>query len=92
MRVLNSNGLTPEGIPYFDFTDGLSTGLLNTGDSTSFRTIVFSNPNKIPFTFEIVVLGRLNQPPEFTSVPVVEALVGNPTRTKPPPPTPIPMR
>ncbi|MCI0535158.1 MAG: putative Ig domain-containing protein, partial [Verrucomicrobiales bacterium] len=88
VRVLNADGLTSEGLPYFDFSalipspggEGQGEGdhSLNPQQSTLSRTLTFSNPNRTPFTYELTVLSQLNRAPAFTSTPVIEALVGKP--------------
>lgn len=40
------------------------------------RTIAFSNPNRVQFSYDLVVLGQLNRAPAFTSTPNLEALTG----------------
>ena len=35
-----------------------------------------TNPERIQFTYDLVILGQLNQAPSITSVPVIEAIVG----------------
>ncbi len=85
VHVRGADGLTPAGIPYFDFTrllDGLEIrptrgdNVLSPGETTAARTIAFSNPNQNEFTYDVLVLGQLNRPPAFTTQPDVEALVG----------------
>jgi RHS repeat-associated protein len=78
VRVRGSDGLTPDGLPYYNLS-GLVTGrTLNPGDATTARRLAFVNPNRTPFTYDLVVLGQLNRPPAFTSQPNTEAIPGVP--------------
>ena len=76
VRVRDADGITPEGMPYFDFSQLVADGTLSPGEATDARTISFFNPAGIRFTYDLVFFGRLNQPPEITTVPHVEALAG----------------
>jgi len=69
VRVRGANGMTPDGLPYFDLTALVPCGKLAAGGSTATRTIAFSDPGGIPFTYNLVFLGHLNRPPQFTSAP-----------------------
>ncbi len=72
----NYDGLTPDGVPYYDFssvTGGLS---LAPGTTTGAKTVAFYDPDGTPFTYQLVFLARLNDPPVFTTEPVVQAAVG----------------
>jgi RHS repeat-associated protein len=76
VRVLGYDGLMPDGTPYFDFGNRMVGKTLEPGGTTSYQDLSFLDPNRVRFTYDLVFLGRLNQAPAFTSVPVVEALVG----------------
>jgi hypothetical protein len=76
--VRNADGATPQGLPYFDLTAALPGQTLAPGRSTAARRLEFSNPNQVRFTYDLVVLGALNQPPVFTSQPNTEAIPGVP--------------
>ncbi len=78
VRVRNPDGLTPDGIPYFDFSALVAGGLLAPGQVSGTRGVTFFDPNRVQFTYDLVFLGRLNQAPAITSVPDVEAVVGRP--------------
>lgn len=77
VNVLEADGVTPDGRPYFDFTNYLTSGVLNPGDSTARRTLRFSNPNRERFTFELEALAGLNRAPVFTSSPPTAVEAGN---------------
>ena len=76
VRVRDPDGLTPEGIPYYNYSDLVAGGTLQPGELTGDRTLAFYNPNRIQFTYDLVFLGQLNQAPQFLTVPDVEALAG----------------
>jgi RHS repeat-associated protein len=77
VTVLNLDGITPEGIPFFDFSSLVENDLLRPDAGTGFRTLHFRVPGQTQFTFDLVVLGQLNQSPAFTSVPTVEVIAGH---------------
>jgi len=76
VRVRNPDGVTPNGIPYYDFSSLVEGGELAPGDVTDSRTISFFDPQGIRFTYELVVLSSLNVAPSFVSVPDVETPAG----------------
>lgn len=75
VRVRGFDGQTPDGIPYFDFSNLIDDGTLAPSESTATRAISFFNPNQTLFTYDLVFLGKLNEAPRITSVPDIEALV-----------------
>lgn len=78
IRLVDADGVTPEGIPFFDFSALLTNGMLPSGETTGYRTIAFYNPNKVQFTYDLVILGQPNDAPYFTTVPTLDATVGKP--------------
>ena len=78
VKVRDADGLTPDGMPYFDLSSLVTSGVLKPGGATGFRSISFYNPDRTPFTYDLVFLGELNQPPQITSVPVIQAIAGKP--------------
>jgi hypothetical protein len=76
VRVRDADGVTPDGIPYFDFSALAAGGVLEPGGATGSRTVAFYNPSGERFTYEFVILGRLNRAPAIDSVPDVVALAG----------------
>jgi RHS repeat-associated protein len=72
--VVNTDGATPEGIPYYDFSGLVPQHTIKPGEMTGSRTVTFFNPNRVTFTYDLVVLGQLNHPPVFTSRPNTEAI------------------
>jgi RHS repeat-associated protein len=69
-------GLTAAGIPYYDFSERVPNDSLNQNEITGFVDAVFHNPDRVPFTYDLVFLAKLNEPPVFTSVPVLQAYLG----------------
>src|SRR5262249_7980422 len=53
-------------------------GELAPGASSGIRSVEFHTPRQTHFTYDLVVLGQLNQAPVFTTAPDVEALAGHP--------------
>ena len=78
VSVREAVGRTRDGIPYYDFSKVLPGNSLNPDDVTGFVHAVFHNPNRVQFTYELVFLAKLNEPPVFTTVPEVETQVGFP--------------
>jgi RHS repeat-associated protein len=76
VRVHDPDGVTPDGIPYFDFSTLVADGVLSPTGASDPRGITFFDPNRVQFTYDLVFLGHLNQAPRVTSVPDVEALAG----------------
>jgi len=74
--VRGADGMTPDGLPYFDLSALVPGGKLAAGESTGTQTLAFYDPSGVPFTYDLVFLGYLNRPPQFTSTPNREALVG----------------
>jgi hypothetical protein len=78
IRVQNADGVTPDGIPYYDFSAVVPGGTLLPGQQTGSRSLAFFNPGRVPFTYDLVFLGQLNQNPAFTSQPVLQGNAGRP--------------
>ena len=76
VRVRDAAGFTKDGIPYYNFSPLVSTGTLAPDGITGFVDAMFYNPNRVPFTYDLVFLAKLNEPPAFTTVPQIEAIAG----------------
>jgi fibro-slime domain-containing protein/RHS repeat-associated protein len=74
VSVVGFDGLTQDGIPFFDYSQHVPGGTLAPGATTGSPAIAFHNPNRIRFDYELVFYGKQNTPPEITSVPDIEAL------------------
>ncbi|MEZ6136168.1 MAG: putative Ig domain-containing protein [Pirellulaceae bacterium] len=72
VQVLAPDGITPTGLPYFDYSSLVSGNRLPQGQQSSTQAIGFSNPQGVPFTYDLVFFAKENRAPYFTSVPVVE--------------------
>jgi RHS repeat-associated protein len=77
VRVRGADGTSPDGLPYFDLSTLVPGGKLAAGGSTGARTLSFYNPSGVPFTYDVAFLAQLNRPPQFTSTPNLEAIVGH---------------
>jgi YD repeat-containing protein len=78
VRVRGYEGLTPDGLPYFDFRNVVVGGTLAAGETTGTRTLSFFNPGGGQFTYDLAFFGQLNRSPEITTSPNREALVDRP--------------
>ena len=79
VQVLNADGFTADDLPYVDITAYLSDGSLPPDASTTAsQVLAFLNPAGTQFTYDLVLLGYLNDAPEFISEPGTEALPGKP--------------
>jgi len=58
VSVINPDGTTEDGRPYFEFTIG--DGELSPGEVSPVRRIVFSNPQRRRFRFDVIVFGGLS--------------------------------
>ena len=72
VRLLAPDGVSTDGIPYYDFSATLTNSTLDTGRASLPRTLAFSNPNLTQFRYDLVILGQLNQRPYFTTAPPIE--------------------
>ncbi|MHB8954831.1 MAG: putative Ig domain-containing protein [Pirellulaceae bacterium] len=75
VRVRQAAGFTQDGMPYYNFSPLVSGNTLAPGDITGFVDAVFYNPDRVPFTYELVFLAKLNGSPAFTTVPKTETIV-----------------
>ena len=78
VRVHDPAGLTPVGVPYFDFTPLVLDGRLSPSETTGTASLSFFNPERIQFTYDLVFFGMLNRAPAITTIPDVEALAERP--------------
>jgi RHS repeat-associated protein len=74
--LLNLDGVTPDGIPYYNFTNLVVGDKLNPNQSTGERSLVFYNKNGVQFKYDLVVLAQLNQKPAIDTKPVIEIIGG----------------
>ncbi|MCY2987768.1 MAG: putative Ig domain-containing protein [Planctomycetota bacterium] len=78
VSVRNTVGVTSDGTPYYDFSPAVPGYSLTPDEITGYVSAVFHNPNRVQFTYDLVFLAKLNEPPVFTSTPVVETSAGRP--------------
>ncbi|MCA9157547.1 MAG: hypothetical protein KDA72_04425, partial [Planctomycetales bacterium] len=76
VRVVNADGITPAGQPYFDFSGQDISRLFSSHDATDARQLLFRNPSRIQFSYDLVVLSQPNRAPAITSEAITEAVVG----------------
>ena len=73
--VLNPDGFTADGRPYFDLSAELAGSLAPDGATPS-RLIRFTNPNRERFTYDLDVLAGLNRAPRLDTLADADATVG----------------
>ncbi len=71
------DGKLPDATPYYDLSRMVAGGLLATGAVSDELTLAFDDPQRLAFSYELVVLAALNQPPAITSAPDAEAILGH---------------
>ena len=76
VRVLDSDGYTTNGLPYFDLTPELNGTVLKPGQVSNSRTLRFANPNRERFTYDVQVMAGLDHNPLFTTSPVLMIQAG----------------
>ncbi|MGR3278198.1 putative Ig domain-containing protein [Acaryochloris marina NIES-2412] len=84
VQLRDADGLTADGLPYYDFTHLLVNGQLNPEGVSASQTLVFANPDQVQFTYELEILADLNRIPVIESNPVTpgqtlaEGIIGQP--------------
>jgi large repetitive protein len=78
INLIGSDGITPDGLPYYDFTNLVGQSKLDPNQLSQIKTFTFSNPQGIQFTYELVVLAGINKDPVIDSKPIVEVIAGQP--------------
>ncbi|MDC0831939.1 putative Ig domain-containing protein, partial [Geitlerinema sp. CS-897] len=76
VRLRGTDGVTDEGVPYYDFSDLVSEGALSPGGTSEAGTLEFYNPHGVQFDGELVVWSQLNRDPLITGDPETEVLLG----------------
>ena len=76
IQVVNADGITPDGLPYYDLTNLLPEGKLDSNQETETKTLSFYNPEEIQFTYNLVILTEINQAPVIESTPTLEIIGG----------------
>ncbi|BAY62588.1 YD repeat protein [Calothrix brevissima NIES-22] len=75
VQVVGADGITPEGLPYFNLSNLVADGSLEPNEITQTKTISFFNPQQVQFDYELVFFGQLNTAPQFITDPDVEAVI-----------------
>ena len=76
VEVIGNDGVTEDGVPYFDFSQFIDDGRLDPNELTDSPAISFFNPDRQKFDYELVFYTTPNNPPEIISLPQIEALIG----------------
>jgi len=50
--------------------------MLAAGETSGINAVAIGNPNRVPFEFDLGVSSRVNEPPMFSTVPIISAKVG----------------
>ncbi|MBI5757883.1 MAG: putative Ig domain-containing protein, partial [Planctomycetales bacterium] len=72
VRLADPDVIGPDGTPYYNLSPLVFTGgdmRFNPNDSVPEVPLKFLNPELRPFDYDLVVLGRLNTPPEIVTTP-----------------------
>jgi hypothetical protein len=81
VSLINYDGITPDGIVYFDVSHFAFSGQDQTftpDEIIKGLDLQFLNPDRVQFTYEVVVLAHVNQAPQFVSdSPLAEVAAGN---------------
>ena len=75
VEVVNPDGYTIDGLPYFDFSNSLGGNLL-AGATSQMRTIEFKDGDSEQFTYRVRFFGVPNHAPVWTSTPVTQVATG----------------
>ncbi|BCL38132.1 putative Ig domain-containing protein [Nostoc sp. MS1] len=78
VQLRNIDGYTPDGLPYYNFSELIPGGKLNPQQVSSDRSFAFFNPSQVQFTYDVAVLSVLNQNPVIQTQPVLEVIGGQP--------------
>jgi len=89
VTVANADGTTPEGKPYYDYSNLVGDGKLDPGETSSAKQLIFNNPSRVRFEFVVSCWAKvgggaapgiktLGQPKRIHFViPVVSSLAQN---------------
>ncbi|NLX54539.1 MAG: hypothetical protein GXY58_05455, partial [Planctomycetaceae bacterium] len=77
VTIIGATGRTKDGMPYYNFSEQVPGSSFDASEITGFVHATFHNPSREPFTYELVYLATLNEPPAFTSVPLLQAYLGH---------------
>ncbi|NEO09927.1 DUF4114 domain-containing protein, partial [Moorena sp. SIO3I8] len=60
IRVINADGFTPDGLPYYDFSHLVGGGTLDPGELNQTQNLSYDNAYEVQFTYGLVFLSELN--------------------------------
>jgi fibro-slime domain-containing protein/RHS repeat-associated protein len=75
--VRNPDGLTPDGVPYYDFSKLVGDTKFDPNELTNERSLVFYNPQGVKFTYDLTVLAQLNTAPVILTQANKEIIAGH---------------
>lgn len=81
VRLRGTDGVTDDGVPYYNFSDLVSESGLNPGGTSQAGTLEFYNPNGVRFDGELVVWSQINGDPVIIGSPTTEVLLGTSYRS-----------
>lgn len=76
VTIRNADGTFPDGSPYFDFSGSVGDGTLAAAETSGIKAVAFADPPRAKFDFDLGVASKVNQPPMFSTVPIVSAKAG----------------
>jgi RHS repeat-associated protein len=76
--LVDPDALDPQGDGAILFSNELGPQGSQPGSTSAPIMLQFGSPAGVPFSFEVSLLAPANQPPVFTSTPIVQALTGSP--------------
>ncbi len=76
VRLRNADGISPEGIPYYDITTLVTGDYFPAKASSGLFTLEFVNPDQMQFDYDLVVFGATNHAPRFITAPTVSVTAG----------------
>ncbi|HUP82468.1 MAG TPA: putative Ig domain-containing protein [Pirellula sp.] len=75
VRLRNADGITPQGNPYVNYTNGISGKSLSPSTATGLKRIEFYNPNQVLFKYDLGFFSKINSAPFIATAPVIEVIV-----------------
>lgn len=56
VTLVNPDGVTPDGDPYFDYSAEIGGGELVPGETSAIKTWIFHNPTRVRFSYTVTIL------------------------------------
>ncbi|HUP81562.1 MAG TPA: putative Ig domain-containing protein, partial [Pirellula sp.] len=76
VKLRNADGLTPQGSPFVNYSNGITGKSLSPSSATGSKAIEFYNPNHVQFKYDLGYFSKINSSPLIGTSPLIEALVG----------------